>query len=148
MFSYPSGTLFGSPSAAGTLTAYLLNGSLIGVNGKVVGFWGADGDSSIAGVPVSSPLAVVNVGGSWTNRATVVEYYGYAQANVTRVVLRLPDGRQYGAQTTAAWPGSGVRLWHFAVPIKAATYEQAQQLLVGYNAAGQVVWSKTVRASG
>ncbi len=45
-----------------------------------------------------------------------VEFYGYAHENVTRVVLELPDGRRYGAQTFAAWPGSGLRLWAFPVP--------------------------------
>jgi hypothetical protein len=148
LFSYPARSV--SPTA-GTMTAYLLNGSLIGVNGKVVGFWssGPDSISSIANVPASGPPAVSNFGGGGEySGATVVEYYGYAHANVARVVLRLPDGRQYTAQTTAAWPGSGLRLWHFAVPIKAANSEPDKQVMLGYNAAGQVVWQQTNPAGG
>jgi hypothetical protein len=143
LFSYPAHSI---STTAGTMTAYLLNGSLIGVKGKVVGFWGSDSSSAIAGVPASGPPAVENIGGSWTNGAKVAEYYGYAHANVTRVVLRLPDGRQYSAQTTAGWPGSGLRLWHFAVPVKAATFEPRQQVILGYDAAGQVVFDKLLSA--
>ncbi len=86
--------------------------------------------------------------GSWPSGAKVVEYFGYAHANMTRVALRLPDGRQYAAQTTAAWAGSGLRLWHFAVPIKAATFETRRQVLLGYGAAGQVVWQQALGAAG
>jgi hypothetical protein len=143
--SYPAGSV--SPTA-GTMTAYLLDGRLIGFNGRVVGFWESDSSSVISGVPVSGPQAVVNVGGSWLRGAKVVEFYGYAHANVTRVVLRLPDGRQYGAPTTTAWPGSGLRLWHFAVPVNAATSEPGQQVLLGYDDAGRVVWQKPLRESG
>jgi hypothetical protein len=143
LFSYPAHSV---STTAGTMTAYLLNGSLIGVKGKVVGFWGTDSSSTIAGVPASGPPAVANIGGSWTNDAKVVEYYGYAHANVARVVLRLPDGRQYGAQIIAGWPGSGLRLWHFAVPVKAATFEPRQQVILGYDTAGQVVFDKLLSA--
>ncbi len=148
LFSYPADS--DSPKA-GTMTAYLLNGSLVGVNGKVVGFWssGPDSSFSIANVPASGPPAVSNFGGgSWMNGAKVMEYYGYAHANVARVVLRLQDGNQYSAQTTAAWPGSGLRLWHFAVPIKAAISETGKKVMLGYNTAGQVVWQQTVGAGG
>jgi hypothetical protein len=147
LFSYPAGSV--SPTA-GTMTAYLLNGSLIGVSGKVVGFWssGRDSISSIASVPASGPPAVSNFsGGGGYSGATVAEYYGYAHANVARVALRLHDGKQYSAGTTAAWPGSGLRLWHFAVPIKAAT-APGQQVMLGYNAAGQVVWQQTLPSGG
>jgi hypothetical protein len=123
------------------MTAYLLNGVLVGVNGKVVAF-GSSGPQSIftmANLPASGQPAVADFGDGWTSGATVVEFFGYAHANVARVVLRLPDGRQYGAQTTAAWPGSGLRLWHFAVPFKPVSTAD-KQVLLGYNAAGQVVW--------
>lgn len=46
---------------------------------------------------------------SWIGGAKVAEFFGYAHANVARVVLRLPDGGRYSARTTAAWPGSGAR---------------------------------------
>ncbi len=145
LFSYPAGSV---ASTAGTMTAYLLDGRLVGVNGRVVGFWGSDGSSVISNVPVSGPQAVVNVGGSWLRGAKVVEYYGYVHSNVTRVMLRLAGGGQYGAPTTAAWPGSGLRLWHLAVPVKAATFEPGNQVLVGYDNAGRVVWQKPLRESG
>jgi hypothetical protein len=144
LFSYPAGTI---TATAGTMTAYLLNGSLVGVNGRVVGFWGSDSSSIISNLPASAPQMVVNIGGSWLRGAKVVEFFGYARANVARLVLRLPDGRQYGAQTSAAWPGSGLRLWHFPVPIQAATFKPGQQVVLGYDAAGQVVWQKSLRAS-
>jgi hypothetical protein len=145
LFSYPAGSI--APSA-GTMTAYLFDGRVIGVDGRVVGFWGSDSSSVISNVPASGPPAVENLGGSWLRGAKVVEYYGYAHENVSRVVLRLPDGRQYGAQATAAWPGSGLRLWHFSVPIKAATFESGKQVMLGYDAAGQVVWQEPLGAAG
>ena len=143
LFSYPAHSV---TTTAGTLTAYLLNGSLIGVKGKVVGFWGSDSSSMIAGVPASGPPAVENLGGGWVDHGKVAEFFGYAHANVARVVLRLPDGRQYSAQTTAGWPGSGLRLWHFAVPVAAATFEARQQVILGYGTAGQVVFDKLLSA--
>lgn len=145
LFSYPAGSIAPTP---GTMTAYLLDGRLIGVNGRVVGFWGSDSSSVISSVPVSGPQAVVNVGGSWLRGAKVVEFYGYAHSNVARVALRLTDGRQYGAPTSAAWPGSGLRLWHFSVPIKAATFAPGHQVLLGYDNAGRVVWQNSLREPG
>jgi hypothetical protein len=144
LFRYPADSV---AATAGTMTAYLLDGRLVGVDGPVVGFWGSNGNSVISNVPATGPQTIVNLGGSWLRGATVVEYFGYAHQNVTRVVLRLSDGRQYDAQTTAAWPGSGLRLWHFAVPVNAASFEPADQIMLGYDAAGQVVWQKSVRES-
>jgi hypothetical protein len=144
LFRYPADAV---ATTAGTMTAYLLDGRLVGVDGLVVGFWGSNSNSVISNVPASGPQTIVNLGGSWIRGATVVEYFGYAHQNVTRVVLRLADGRQYDAQTTVAWPGSGLRLWHFAVPVKAVSFEPAKQAMLGYDAAGQVVWDKSVRDS-
>ena len=61
--------------------------------------------------------------------------------------LRAPDGKQYGAQTTAAWPGSGVRLWHFTMPIAAGKLAPSQLVMLGYNTAGHVVWQKPLSGS-
>jgi hypothetical protein len=144
LFSYPAGSM---AAKAGSVTAYLLPGRLEGIDGQIVGFWQSDSSSVISNVPVSGPQTVVNCGGSWIRGATVVEYFGYAHENVARFVLRLADGRQYSAQTTAAWAGSGVRLWHFAVPVKAASFEPAGQAMLGYDAAGKVVWDNSVRDS-
>jgi hypothetical protein len=80
----------------------------------------------------------IETGGS--PKQTFVEFYGYAHQNVTRVVLKLADGRQYGAKTFAAWPGSGLRLWAFPVPASVASAALRQSVWVGYNTAGQVIW--------
>jgi hypothetical protein len=76
-----------------------------------------------------------------------VEFYGYAHANVVRVVLKLPDGRQYGAQTFAAWPGSGLRLWAFPVPTAQALASPAKEVVTGYDAAGHVVYQRPLNQS-
>jgi hypothetical protein len=138
VFRYPAHVL---EPTAGTMKAYLLDGRLVGVTGKVVGFWDSSSSSAIASRPASGPPAVVNVGGGIVNHAKLSEYYGYAHENVTRVVLRLPGGAEYGAQTFAAWPGSGLRLWAFAVPSSALSVKPSQDVLLGYDAAGHVIWS-------
>jgi hypothetical protein len=135
VFRYPAGVENAGP---GTLTAYLLNGQVEGVKGKIVGFWDSEGGSAISTAPASGPptVAVFNTGGP--PKPTAVVFYGYAHENVRRVVLKVGDGKQYGAQTFAAWPGSGVRLWAFQVPPNLAF--SARHTMIGYNAAGQVVW--------
>jgi hypothetical protein len=138
VFRYPAHVL---EPTAGTMKAYLLDGRLVGVTGKVVGFWDSSSSSAIASRPASGSPAVVNMGGGIVNHAKLSEYYGYAHENVTRVVLRLPGGAEYGAQTFAAWPGSGLRLWAFAVPSHALSVKPSQDVLLGYDAAGHVVWS-------
>ena len=45
------------------------------------------------------------------------------------------------AQTFAAWPGSGLRLWAFTVPSSALSVKPGQDILLGYDAAGHVIWS-------
>ena len=97
--------------------------------------------SAIANRPASGPPAVVNMGGGIVNHAKLSEYYGYAHESVARVVLRLSGGAEYGAQTFAAWPGSGLRLWAFAVPSSALSVKPRQAVLLGYDAAGHVIWS-------
>jgi len=99
-----------------TRVVHLPNGKVLGINGTIVVFFDSMNSPAIAGVPASGPPAVTVftvTGGAPKPR--FVEFYGYAHENVTRVVLKLPDGRQYGAQTFAAWPGSGLRLWAFPV---------------------------------
>jgi hypothetical protein len=81
------------------------------------------------------------MGGEVVNHAKLSEYYGYAHENVTRVVLRLPGGAEYAVQTFAAWPGSGLRLWAFSVPSRALSVKPSQDVLLGYDAAGHVIWS-------
>jgi hypothetical protein len=139
VFRYPAGVEGGGP---GRMTAYLLNGRVLGARGTIVGFWDSAGSSAVSTVPVSGPpaVAVFNTGGP--PKPSEVVFYGYAHENVTRVVLRLADGRQYGADTFAAWPGSGLRLWAFAVPGNLAFAGPRSNVMLAYNAAGQVVWQQ------
>jgi len=137
VFRYPADV---DGPAPGRIDAYLLNGKVFGVNGTIVGFWDSMNSQAIPAVPASGPPAVnvfIETGGY--PKQTFVEFYGYARESVTRVVLKLPDGRHYGAQTFAAWPGSGLRLWAFPVPADVA-FVSRQNVWVGYNAAGHVVW--------
>jgi hypothetical protein len=142
VFRYPAGTL--EPSA-GTMTAYLLNGRVVGVSGQVVGFWDSNSSSAISSVPADGPPAVELFGGDVINHARQAYFYGYAHENVRRVVLRL-GGKQYGAQTFAAWPGSGLRLWAFPVPSSMLLSSSSSRVLLGYDAAGRVVWQKDLLA--
>ena len=137
MFRYPADV---DGPAPGEIDAYLLNGKVLNLNGTIVVFFDSMNSPAIAGVPASGPPAVVVATvDTLGSPKPFMEFYGYAHENVTRVVLKLPDGRQYGAQTFAAWPGSGLRLWAFPVPASAA-FISHQNVWVGYNAAGQVVW--------
>ena len=140
VFRYPTGVEGGGP---GRMTAYLLDGRVLGVNGKIVGFWDSVNSSAIANVPASGPPAVVvfNTGG--VPKPTAVVFYGYAHENVTRVVLRLGNGQQYGAYTFPAWPGSGLRLWAFSMPGNLAFAGSRPTVMLAYNAADQVVWQQT-----
>jgi hypothetical protein len=97
VFHYPAGVV---DSKAGWMTAYLLR------DGQV-GFWSSDNvDSAVSAGPALGPPAVGLVGGDYQSGTKLAEFYGYAHENVTRVVLRLADGREYGAQTFAAWKGA------------------------------------------
>ena len=81
------------------------------------------------------------IGGDYSRGSPLVEFYGYAHENVTRVVLQLANGQQYGTQTFAAWKRSGLRLWTFSVPTNIFTRGNPRtDVLKGYDAAGQVVW--------
>jgi hypothetical protein len=125
----------------GWMTAYLIDGQ--------VAFFTSDNGVAWANRPASGPPAVGVFGGDYTPRQTESDFYGYAHQGVARVVLRLADGRQYSAQTFAAWPGSGLRLWHFSVPVSLLNHaNQARDQMRGYDAAGQVVWQQTLGSAG
>jgi hypothetical protein len=143
VFRYPARTL--EPSA-GTMTAYLLDGRVVGVRGHVVGFWDSRSSSSISTVPADGPPAVELSGGDITNHARQTYFYGYAHENVRRVTLRL-GGKQYSAPTVAAWSGSDLRLWDFPVPASALPSPHARRVLLGYDAAGRVIWQKNLSAA-
>jgi hypothetical protein len=143
VFRYPARTL--EPSA-GTMTAYLLSGRVVGVSGQVVGFWDSASSSQISAVPAAGPPAVEQFGGDVVNHAKQTFFYGYAHENVRRVALRLGD-KQYSAPAVAAWPGSGLRLWDFPVPASVLLSPHASRILLGYDAAGRVVWQKNLSAA-
>jgi len=72
----------------------------------------------------------------------VYKAFGYAHADVSRVVLRLPSGQQVSTSTFAAgWPGSEVRLWAVSIPSDTWQDGQAKPTITatGYDAAGHVV---------
>ena len=69
---------------------------------------------------------------------TNTKAFGYAPANVTRVVLSFRGGEGSARTFAAGWAGSGIRLWSaslpgdLGLPLPAIT-------ATGYDAAGQVV---------
>ncbi len=80
--------------------------------------------------------------GSTFLRYRVYKAFGYAHADVSRVVLRLPSGQQVSTSTFAAgWPGSEVRLWAVSIPSDTWQDGQAKPTITatGYDAAGRVV---------
>jgi hypothetical protein len=131
VYSYPAGG--GEP--AGEVDAYLVDGH--------VGFWSLLWGGMISGVPAAGPPALggltapfgLTEGASWTR----LQAFGYAHANVARVVLRLPDGRQVSASTTTGWPG--LRLWTANVPLRGQAISDPRQVITatGYDASGHVV---------
>lgn len=84
VFRYPAGTL--EPSA-GTMTACLLDGRVVGVSGHVVGFWDSSSSSEISSIPADGAPAVGIFGGNVVNHARQAYFYGYAHENVRRVML-------------------------------------------------------------
>ena len=141
-FKYPAGDLTGP---GGRVTAYLVHGR--------VGFWSAPSGGIISPVPAAGPPAL---GGlilpfgqrSGENHPEIEEGFGYAHANVTRVVLYLPGGRTVSASTFAAgWSGSDLRLWAVGLPADGNLNDASVAEAVtatGYDAAGQVVQRVTL----
>ena len=138
VFRYPAGT---DGPTAGVMTAYL-------IGGKVAFYNTGNSDMSMSGGPAAGPPAVGLFQSEWTSKAPEVVFYGYAHENVARVVLRLGDGSQYGAQTFAAWPRSGLRLWAFAVPTRLLDAQLRLDVFTGYDASGRVVWQQRFGAGG
>jgi hypothetical protein len=139
VFHYPAGVVDAKP---GWMTAYLL------ADGRV-GFWSSDNvDSVVSGKPASGPPTVSLIGGDYLRGSPLAEFYGYAHENVARVVLRLADGKQYGAQTFAAWKGSGLRLWDFPVSTSLLHVNRGKDVMLGYDAAGRVVWQMRFGSGG
>jgi hypothetical protein len=115
--------------SGGTVTAYLNDGKL--------GFWGSTGSTSYSKTISQAPLSAFS---GWFYAQT---YFGSAPADVTRVVLRVPDGQEYSVRTIAAWPGSGIRLWG-AITIPGNTQRPQNSMVITYNAAGHVLQQVTL----
>jgi hypothetical protein len=110
--------------SGGTVTAYLNSGKL--------GFWGSTGSTSYARTIGQAPLSAFS---GWFDAQA---YFGSAPADVARVVLRVPDGQEYGVRTIAAWPGSGIRLWG-SITIPGDTQLPQDSTVITYNAAGHIL---------
>jgi hypothetical protein len=152
MFGYPAGR----NAPAGTVTAYLIGGHVAffdqAMFGELVSPAGAAAAPAIAGL--AQPLTVgggqpvtVKVGGKRVTiyknqRYTLVKAFGYAHADVTKVVVGLPGGDHLTAiPFPAGWPGSDLRLWQISIPPADWNPRSSSQTFIAtaYNAAGQVV---------
>jgi hypothetical protein len=136
VFRYPAGLA----SQPVMMTAYLIQGR--------VGFWSrtwggvispvpARGGPRVGGLILPFGLPVVPQG----TRPEQLEGFGYAQADVARIVLHLPGGGHATAVTFPAWPGSGLRLWaiELSTDISDASRFVTQTTATAYDAAGQVL---------
>jgi hypothetical protein len=140
VYAYPAS----SEEPAGEVDAYLVDGR--------VGFWSSLWGGAVAPAPAAGPPALGGItqpfllqkGGTWTR----LQAFGYAHADVARVVLRLPfGGRPVSATTSASgWPG--VRLWTVQLPLSLyLRWTQGARVHItatGYDAAGHVVGQATL----
>jgi hypothetical protein len=115
------------------------------IDGRV-GFWSRVWGGEISPVPANGEPVL----GGLLNRFDLVypsafnavEAFGYAHADVTRVVLRLPNGSKVTTSTFAAgWAGSDLRLWDVALPAGTWTPGAATPTVTvtGEDAAGHVL---------
>jgi hypothetical protein len=126
----------------GTVDAYLLGGH-VAFFGP---FGGAFSPAAVYGPPADGGPAVAGIAQGFGHLTgsdfALLEAFGYANQDVAKVVVQLPDGGQVTAPTLAAgWPASDVRLWQVSLPLSAwkAGGVEPKLIAVGYNAAGQVV---------
>jgi hypothetical protein len=123
--------------SAGHVEAYLIQGR--------VAFWSSLWGGQIsplpaAGQPMLGGLAdsFLNAPGGWAER----EAFGYAHADVARVVLQVAGGRQVSTSTFApGWPGSDLRLWAVKLALSAVEVSRALPGITAtaYDAAGHVL---------
>lgn len=145
-FTYPQ--VPGIPDHS--VNAYLIDG--------YVGFWPGPGNNGyLAPQLAAGPPALAGLslgfwapGGTKRHSNSAWESFGYAHADVARVVLRLPNGERISASTFAAWPGSGLRLWAVRLPAHVPSIIQGVAVITatGYDAAGNVVAQVTLGSGG
>jgi len=135
--------IFGNPTTPsrprnGGITIFRYHGSAITaylIDGKVA-FW-EDGGSILSMKTVRQvPLALFSAMYSQEDNPQI--NFGYAPADVARVTLQQPDGREFSTGTIAGWPGSGVRLWG-PIIMPAHVLVTGSTKVLTYNAAGQLL---------
>ena len=135
----------GLASPASAMMAYLIQGR--------VGFWSNTWGGFISPVPARGgprigglifdfglPLALKGTPPK-LSQPEKLEGFGYAQADVARIVLHLPGGGQASAVTFPAWPGSGLRLWAVELTTEVTKVNRfvTQTTVTAYGAAGQIL---------
>jgi len=109
-------------------TAYLIDGK--------VAFWEDGGSILFERTVKQIPLALFSAMYNQEDNPQI--NFGYAPADVARVTLQLPDGREFSAGTIPGWPGSGVRLWG-PIIMPAHVLASGNTMILTYNAAGQLL---------
>lgn len=130
----------------GTMTAYLVDGHVVFWSNA----WGAlvspsaipAGQPALAGLAVQFGRRTEASGPAYTQLVA----FGYAHYPVSRVVLRLADGRQFPAAVLSAgnakgWLGTDFRLWWVNLPASVWDHSRhrAPMTVIGYDATGHVV---------
>jgi hypothetical protein len=135
LFTYPGGN--GLP--AGSLVAYLVQGR--------VGFWSSFAGGLICPLTASGPPALGGIPVSFGEGGTDAKAFGYAHANVTRVVVGFGGGQVSARTFAAGWAGSSIRLWYVSLP---ADIPQSSPAFTatGYDAAGHIVERVKLGSSG
>lgn len=134
-FDYAPASASGVPTRAGIIvngwTAFLTDGKVL---------WRGPDNGAVVALPWTvkqKPLMVLYQQTSATNYVL-----GYAPADVARLVLRMPDGHEYGGPTVTGWPRSGERLWvRSGLPDGGLP---SGTVVISYNAAGQVIGRESV----
>jgi hypothetical protein len=135
LFRYPAGN--GLP--AGSLVAYLVQGH--------VGFWSSFAGGLICPVAAAGQPALGGIAVSFGEGGTNPKAFGYAHANVTRIVLSFRGGSVSGRTVAAGWPGSSIRLWSVSLPADLGLPQPAITA-TGYDAAGHVIERVKLGSSG